>query len=364
MPKRPSAIVLASNDTTILCGDKFGDVYSLPLIPGEKSTALQSRPIAQTRTQPAATSLTVHSKKNLQALEQQKRQWNEGYRPGDKTGPAFEHQVLLGHVSLLTDLVYVSLPDSKRSYILTGDRDEHIRVSRGPPQAHIIENFCLGHTSFISKLCVPHWAPDYLVSGGGDGHLLIWKWAESQILQRVPLVDNASETTEVGVRGIWALSLGASYAFLVCLVGYVLFYLILMTCLNLYQWSSQLLCYVLEPAGTLKVQNPIELSGNVLDLTMNTEAIFVSVDGVRKAGSTQEWRETPAPLQTLLEAFRVKTGSESLEWEPIQEFAGTINSQGTSDITAAAAAEGKQRKELDESTYSMANLRKRKGEDD
>lgn len=124
------------------------------------------------------------------------------------------------------------------------------------------------------------------------------------------------------------------------------------------------MCYVLEPAGTLKVQNPIELSGNVLDLTMNTEAIFVSVDGVRKAGSTQEWRETPAPLQTLLEAFRVKTGSESLEWEPIQEFAGTINSQGTSDITAAAAAEGKQRKELDESTYSMANLRKRKGEDD
>lgn len=133
--------------------------------------------------------------------------------------------------------------------------------------------------------------------------------------------------------------------------------------LNIHCRSSQLLCYVLEPAGTLKAQNPIQLSGNVLDLTTANEAIFVSVDGVRKTGSTQEWRETPASPQTLLEAFRVKTGSESLEWEPIQELAEAINSQGTSDIIAAAA-EGKHRKELDESTYSMANLRKRKGEDD
>lgn len=219
MPKRPSAIVLANNDTTILCGDKFGDVYSLPLILGEMPTALPSRTIGQTRSQPAATSLTVHSKKNLQALEQQKRQWNEGYRPEEKTGPAFGHQVLLGHVSLLTDMIYVSLPDRKRSYILTGDRDEHIRVSRGPPQAHVIENFCLGHNSFISKLCVPQWVPEYLISGGGDSHLFVWKWAESQILQKVPLVDNASDTTEVAVRGIWAVSLGTSNVIIVSLEG-------------------------------------------------------------------------------------------------------------------------------------------------
>ena len=219
MPKRPSAIVLANNDTTILCGDKFGDVYSLPLIPSERPTALPSRTIAQARSQPAATSLTVHSKKNLQALEQQKRQWKEGYRPEEKTGPAFEHKVLLGHVSLLTDLIYVSLPDRKRSYILTGDRDEHIRVSRGPPQAHVIENFCLGHNSFISKLCVPQWVPEYLISGGGDSHLFVWKWAESQILQKVPLVDNASDTTEVAVRGIWAVSLGTSNVIIVSLEG-------------------------------------------------------------------------------------------------------------------------------------------------
>lgn len=119
---------------------------------------------------------------------------------------------------------------------------------------------------------------------------------------------------------------------------------------------------MLEPTGTLKAHNPIQLSGNVLDLTRSNEAIVVSVDGVRKAGSTQEWRESPASPQTLLEAFRVKADSEFLEWEPVHELTGAINTQGTSDITAAA--EGKQRKELNESTYGMANLRKRKGEDD
>lgn len=131
---------------------------------------------------------------------------------------------------------------------------------------------------------------------------------------------------------------------------------------KIYHRSSQLLCFVLEPTGTLKAHNPIQLSGNVLDLTSNNEAIVVSIDGVRKAGSTQEWRESSSSPQTLLEAFRVKAGSEFLEWEPIHELPEAISTQGTSNITAAA--EGKQRRELNESTYSMANLRKRKDEDD
>lgn len=232
MPKRPSAIALANDDSVILCGDKFGDVYALPLIPGETSSSLLSRSTANVRpNQPAATSLTVHSKRNLQALEQQKRQWSQGeWKNEEKPGPSFEHQVVLGHVSLLTDLIYISLPSdgssgSKRSYVLTGDRDEHIRVSRGPPQAHVIENFYQGHTSFISKLCIPHWAPEYLISGGGDNYLLAWNWKEGHIIQKIPLVDQSSEATEVAVRGIWAVSLAtegsaeSSKAILVALEG-------------------------------------------------------------------------------------------------------------------------------------------------
>lgn len=121
---------------------------------------------------------------------------------------------------------------------------------------------------------------------------------------------------------------------------------------------------MLEPTGTLKAQSPIQLSGNVLDVTtIGTKGIVVvSVDCVRQAGSTQEWRTSPTSPQTLLESFRMKTGSEALEWEPTQELAATVNSGGTADITAAA--EGKAQKELNESVYIMGNLRKKTAEDE
>lgn len=210
MPKKPSAVALTSDDSTILSADKFGDVYTLPLIPSDNPTRLQ-RNWRQTKpTGSGATNLTVHTKRNLASLEQQ-RQSRENAKQ-EKTGPDFENELILGHVSLLTDLALASLESSngKRSYILTADRDEHIRVSRGLPQPHVIESYCLGHTSFISTLCIPHWASEILVSGGGDNYLLVWKWLDGRVLQKVPLVDPASENTEVAVRGIWATSLADS----------------------------------------------------------------------------------------------------------------------------------------------------------
>lgn len=215
MPKRGCALSLVCSDSLILCGDKFGDVYSLPLIPGEEAVAapkITARKMKQNW--PAATNLTVHTKGNLASLQQQKRQYDARMENQEESSSLkFEHQLLIGHVSLLTDLAFVSLPvdsDKKRTYILTADRDEHIRVSRGPPQTHVIENQCLGHTSFITKLCIPTWAPEYLVSGGGDNYLLVWKWAEGRIVQKVSLVDETSESAPIAVRGIWATSLSSS----------------------------------------------------------------------------------------------------------------------------------------------------------
>ncbi|PWY85301.1 tRNA methyltransferase [Aspergillus eucalypticola CBS 122712] len=351
MPKRPSAITLTDDDNTILCGDKFGDVYSLPLIPGDKIPVVTKALRSTKLSHPAATNLTVHTKGNLRALEQQLRLASEGKRDEKSSGPTFEHKVLLGHVSLLTDMAYVSLPvdeNKKRSYILTADRDEHIRVSRGPPQAHVIENYCLGHTSFISKLCVPQWAPQYLISGGGDNYLLVWNWAEGRILQKVSLVDEASEATEVAVQGIWATTLGDLRIILVALHG-----------------SSRLQCFTLESDGTLKTQASIQLSGNVLDLTPveKDNTILVSVDSIRQPDSTQEWRANPASPSTLVEAFHVKTGSDSLEWEPTAtSVTDKINSTGTEEVPATT--EEKQRKELNDSLYGLGHLRKRKGEDE
>lgn len=55
--------------------------------------------------------------------------------------------LVLGHTSLLT--CFLLTPDNK--YIVTADRDEHIRVS-WYPQGFCIESFCLGHTQSVAPV--------------------------------------------------------------------------------------------------------------------------------------------------------------------------------------------------------------------
>lgn len=189
MPKRPCALTITDDGLTIITADKFGDVYSLPLLIPDRIGDAQ--PISGTRDPrngegrpftPAASDLTVHSQRNLKALQNQKKQTNT---PSEKSGPTFEHELLLGHVSMLTDVALTSL--GGRNYIITADRDEHIRISRGIPQAHIVEGFCLGHTEFVSRLCIPVMKPEILISGGGDGELYVWQWATGDIISKSDL---------------------------------------------------------------------------------------------------------------------------------------------------------------------------------
>lgn len=220
MPKRPCALTFTPDETTIICGDKFGDVYALPLFPVEtaRETPLQlhntgvvegDHPAAVERSRPSASLKTVHTLRNQKALQHQKNLTNQKPR---KTVVASEHQLLLGHVSLLTDLACVSIPGGDtagpqdRTYILTADRDEHIRVSRGMPQAHVIEGFCLGHTQFVSQLCVPGWNSELLISGGGDDFLLVWDWMTGRVLHKVELrgiiIDLVKRTSSEGFNDL------------------------------------------------------------------------------------------------------------------------------------------------------------------
>lgn len=248
MPKRPSSVILNTDQSTILCADKFGDVYALPLLgpsSRKQSVGNATRSLSDGLSDgvpeekkvhvPSASVLTVHTKKNQQAL---KNQMKTAHKVAEKKTLDFDHQLLLGHVSLLTDLAYVTLPQdgsetSQRSYILSSDRDEHIRVSRGLPQCHIIEGYCLGHTQFISKICIIPWHPKYLVSGGGDDYLFVWDWLPGDVQEKInlkplvadlrldgavkPLETNGSESREdlasegavdasnIAVSGIWAV---------------------------------------------------------------------------------------------------------------------------------------------------------------
>jgi tRNA (guanine-N(7)-)-methyltransferase subunit TRM82 len=214
MAKRPSSITLTADDMTIMCADKFGDVYSLPLLPSPEDEQAVTPELKedQKKFEPSASVLTVHSGRNRKALEEQLKQAQKGQKQAKET-PKFKHQLIIGHVSMLTDVVCATV--GSRSYILTADRDEHIRVTRGLPQSHIIEGFCQGHEEFVNRLCFTN--SGRLVSGGGDPYLYVWDWLSFRLLEKIPLHEPIlehykerlyhTETAEfkVAVSGIWAV---------------------------------------------------------------------------------------------------------------------------------------------------------------
>ncbi|KAK2046985.1 WD repeat domain-containing protein [Colletotrichum somersetense] len=197
MPKRPCSVLICPDDQTVLSADKFGDVYSLPLIASEAAAAdsaasetTSPAPSAAPKPfKPEANPLTVHSKSNLRALQSQLREQQKANRDIPKDQPTFEHTLQIGHVSMLTALTLAS--KGSRRYIITADRDEHIRVSRFMPHAHVIEGFCLGHANFVSALTLP--SQDILVSGGGDSELFVWDWEAGKVLSKFDLLEQAQQ---------------------------------------------------------------------------------------------------------------------------------------------------------------------------
>ncbi|KAJ3074378.1 WD repeat-containing protein 4 [Podochytrium sp. JEL0797] len=83
-------------------------------------------------------------------------------------------KLLLGHCSLVTDMILCH----SSNLLLTSDRDEKIRISKFPDTFEI-QGFCLGHTGFITKMCLlpspTSTTPSpRIASGGGDGSIRFW----------------------------------------------------------------------------------------------------------------------------------------------------------------------------------------------
>lgn len=175
MPKRIVDLALTEHDNVILCADKFGDVYALPLIDTAPPPLSAKEEQAQAQVQDAAAAEARRKRTEI-----------------DHALP-FTHKLLLGHVSMLLSLAAITMPPpptdaggKERTYILTADRDEHIRVSRYP-QSYVIHCFCLGHTNFVNALLLPSWAPHTLLSAGGDISLMLWDWRQGLLLQEIDL---------------------------------------------------------------------------------------------------------------------------------------------------------------------------------
>ncbi|KAI9700506.1 MAG: tRNA (guanine-N(7)-)-methyltransferase non-catalytic subunit trm82 [Bogoriella megaspora] len=311
MPKRPSAVSITPDEQNIVVGDKFGDVYSLPLLylayedNGVEDGKSQGTPAKPYR--PTATSLTVHSGANRKALEAQ-RQLKDHVKT--KEPLKFAHKLLLGHVSMLTDLALASIPNvegKERNYIITSDRDEHIRISRGIPQTHIIEGYCLGHTEFVNVLCLVK--PEVLISGGGDNYIYVWDWLRGRLLNRVGissavrqirgnssaqaslLEDESGNEQEpsVAVSGIWLFARnGESRILIACenVPGLI----------EVDASSSHL-------TQSQPVVNFVKLPGNTLDVTVTSaNDVVVAIDSYHEAGSTSVVRpqhQRPQSLQWL-----------------------------------------------------------------
>ncbi|KAH9879218.1 tRNA (guanine-N(7)-)-methyltransferase non-catalytic subunit trm82 [Plenodomus biglobosus] len=357
MSRRPCSIVLTSDDSTILCADKFGDVYALPLFHSPEDELPETPAVEQPEQKekdfmPSATTLTVHSGRNRKTLEEQLKRKAQGIVKS-KEPMRFKHELLLGHVSMLTDIVSTEI--NGRRYIITADRDEHIRISRGQPQAHIIEGFCFGHEAFISTLCFTE--SGKLVSGGGDDDLFVWDWQNYRLVEKFRIRDlvldhlkSRSELAEtlqddasfkVAVSGIWNVP-GSSTNILVACEG-----------------IPALFSFDIESSAS---GHAIALNGNplavaLLQLSPTSHTVVVSIDNVQKPGSTTDPRDDKV---SRLQYFAKESDGG---WRENAEASVSLASfeQAHGDATTKVAHSSTETKAIQSMLYGVENLRKRPG---
>jgi len=147
--------LLMTGEGDILVGDKFGDLYRYPLLSPPPLPVVEPPKskihISKHDLPPSSTS--VHFKHSVKKGQD-----------GEKTKPVSMLTPVLGHVSLLTDVVL------GEGFVVTSDRDEHIRISEWP-EGWRIRGWCGGSRKFVGSLLL---LDDLLLSAGGDNQLLIF----------------------------------------------------------------------------------------------------------------------------------------------------------------------------------------------
>ncbi|SNX87882.1 related to TRM82 - subunit of a tRNA methyltransferase complex [Melanopsichium pennsylvanicum] len=138
----------------LICIDRFGDVRSF--IVNENDV----------RTLPSA---------SIYANDKDADEQDQMDSPDDPS-----MQILLGHVSMVTSLAFIpsAKDNAPPAFIVTGDRDEHIRISRWGQKhlAYVIDRYLMGSEAFVGALVV---VPDSegklrLVSSEGGRALRVW----------------------------------------------------------------------------------------------------------------------------------------------------------------------------------------------
>ncbi|KAF5336721.1 hypothetical protein D9758_015084 [Tetrapyrgos nigripes] len=249
LPKRPTSTVFTDDGQTIVVADKFGDVFSYPLHP-EPTPSKETQPEATSERNPQAdpehtrqpepsksTSGSVAEPSNTTTdlnpdpTSSQPSQSQNSKDPNPEPEPEPEPKkakrrrkpkgpkkpenppvprdslvshaatsgtLILGHTSLLIACL-LAKDEKGLNYIVTSDRDEHIRVS-WYPQGYVIESYCLGSTQFISALHIPSFQPSVLISGGGDKSLMVWDWLSGKLHCEIVIWDKVEKFVAVKVK--------------------------------------------------------------------------------------------------------------------------------------------------------------------
>jgi len=122
--------------------------------------------------------------------------------------------ILLGHVSLLTDL---NISFDGR-FLATCDRDEKIRISHFP-NAYNIRTFLLGHTSFVTSVLFLPNSSDLILSTGGDSTVRLWNISSGKQLDSLQLDDGIIPSKIVFVnpkQGTFFILLDSSTTLIFC----------------------------------------------------------------------------------------------------------------------------------------------------
>ncbi|KAJ3822982.1 WD40-repeat-containing domain protein [Lentinula raphanica] len=206
LPKRPTSATFTADGQTIVAADKFGDVfsYSLHPTPGTEPQGSASGSSLQNDGTPSGEGDTGNGATPVAETSSKKRKSKKPKIHENPPAPrnslashvsTSNGTLVLGHTSLLA--CFLLTPDNK--YIITADRDEHIRVS-WYPQGYCIESFCLGHTQFVSAIHIPSDRPDTLISGGGDAELKVWNWLTGKQKLDIPILDSVKPYILVKVK--------------------------------------------------------------------------------------------------------------------------------------------------------------------
>lgn len=261
---------------------------------------------------------------------------------------------------MLTDVAYATrkVDGKERGYIVTADRDEHIRISRGPPQSHIIEGYCLGHKEFISKMClIP--GTSMLVSGGGDDELYVWDWPSFNLRRKYPIYEPMVDALTVGADMVGPTAKRAAEKVERKVVVSGLWTAPFTNQAGKQETALLLACervpaLFIIPVNRLQLKKSKEITElNLefppLDVTCVGETVLVSLDG-RSEGYP--------PIQ----AYTLKHGDARHKGN-IQTKEDTEMLSKLKCLTSLGARDKLDDKALDDLFYGVANLRKRRGWD-